>query len=1151
MHRSNGSPAPYSRDLGPRRRPGGGGAASSTSTGGSSSTGAARLVPSRRFFASRTRLHPIFFIPVFLCGAFLAPYLGLGLGRGGGQGAGGERLPEPVYHPPDRDWTPQQVLAPADAPPLKREEDDYAGAFVPRRRGGGGNANGKRVQFDDLDDASDDSASSSSPYLIHAGLLYFRTSSALIPSHELERPFPVAPVRPHFKAEISSPDTGLKAPPPAPRDWLVPGEVFVHPPGRRKHLAAAAGAPPSAQQQQQRRPAAVPLRAPIPPAPAPARAQAPGVGGAGRQQPVAIRQLQGQLPVRDSNGHILGPNAAAMARAKREGRPFVPGTPAELLEKVKAVRQRKADEINAKRIKAEEPMIRQRQQEMLKQLEAEKKKKKAEQDMQPGLLLRKVDTDGRAGREAALLWDDDDGNDDASDNDQEDLDALDAELAHLDSLDHEDDAALLAAVRALTPAEMKDLSPEERELIEELEANEKRRVQQQQQGAAAPAPPPVAARRRGVFPLANPAPPPPPPMAAQPAAAPAGPAPAARRRPGWAAAHAQEPAVVPAPKKEKAGGGGDGGRQKQMAALRGGRPRQKRDLTLVVEEEETEAVDDSAEETDTIIAATAAADSATRPEQLVRRASIPVVSESDRQHPISYLIAKAEEDWEDMLRRQSQSLEQAVHEYKRRYKMNPPAGFDSWWRYAMQNRIVLVDEYDQIYDDILPFHSLPPSELRRRVISLKTDTTLPWRDYSFSFSIRDGQVQTSTESTGGKDDLLDIIGEIAKMLPDLEVRMNKGDEPAVVISGEARKRHEDLAKRQKVLPPAALYEIAEPTGFSPWDSLCPPNSTARRVSQGLPIDKPPKSASLRSLVTDEHHLAQDICEHPDVRELNGFTSWPGPRPHLLYPLFSPMKTSLHADLLFPSITTDYYTEVGRDPLWEQKKYNQVLWRGETTGAYHAKGTGWRKTQRARLVQLANENTGQTTFHIADPSTSDSLRLLTAPSKDVLPLYFDVAYTGSPIQCSTKDTTCQQLQRDYRFETKALTVDQENMYKYVVDVDANYASGKFKRLMSSRSLVFKSTIFPEWWSRRIMPWYHYIPIQSDYSDLVDAAAYFIGAPDGVGSHDKVAKRIAQQGKKWSDEHWREVDMTAYLFRLLLEYARLLNRDEKDLHSMDYL
>ena len=81
-----------------------------------------------------------------------------------------------------------------------------------------------------------------------------------------------------------------------------------------------------------------------------------------------------------------------------------------------------------------------------------------------------------------------------------------------------------------------------------------------------------------------------------------------------------------------------------------------------------------------------------------------------------------------------------------------------------------------------------------------------------------------------------------------------------------------------------------------------------------------------------------------------FTRRAGPRPHLLYPLFSPIKTSVHSDLLFPSITNDYYTEIGRDPLWEQKKYNQVLWRGETTGAYHAKGTGWRQTQRARLVQ---------------------------------------------------------------------------------------------------------------------------------------------------------------------------------------------------------
>jgi hypothetical protein len=52
---------------------------------------------------------------------------------------------------------------------------------------------------------------------------------------------------------------------------------------------------------------------------------------------------------------------------------------------------------------------------------------------------------------------------------------------------------------------------------------------------------------------------------------------------------------------------------------------------------------------------------------------------------------------------------------------------------------------------------------------------------------------------------------------------------------------------------------------------------------------------------------------------------------------------------------------------------------------------------------------------------------------------------------------------------------------------------------------------------------YIPIKSDYSDLTDAAAFFIGAPDGTGAHDALAKKIALNGKKWAAEHWREADM----------------------------
>lgn len=59
---------------------------------------------------------------------------------------------------------------------------------------------------------------------------------------------------------------------------------------------------------------------------------------------------------------------------------------------------------------------------------------------------------------------------------------------------------------------------------------------------------------------------------------------------------------------------------------------------------------------------------------------------------------------------------------------------------------------------------------------------------------------------------------------------------------------------------------------------------------------------------------------------------------------------------------------------------------------------------------------------------------------------------------------------------------------------------------------------------------YVPIKTDYSDLHHAATYFIGLPDGTGSHDHVAKRLGEQGKEWAENHWREEDMAAYQFRL---------------------
>lgn len=68
--------------------------------------------------------------------------------------------------------------------------------------------------------------------------------------------------------------------------------------------------------------------------------------------------------------------------------------------------------------------------------------------------------------------------------------------------------------------------------------------------------------------------------------------------------------------------------------------------------------------------------------------------ESTLTNPILGLLRDGERKWKDMIARQSQTLDQAVEEYKARYGRNPPKGFDEWWTFAHGQGVLLPDEYD-------------------------------------------------------------------------------------------------------------------------------------------------------------------------------------------------------------------------------------------------------------------------------------------------------------------------------------------------------------------------------------------------------------------------------------------------------------------------
>lgn len=89
-----------------------------------------------------------------------------------------------------------------------------------------------------------------------------------------------------------------------------------------------------------------------------------------------------------------------------------------------------------------------------------------------------------------------------------------------------------------------------------------------------------------------------------------------------------------------------------------------------------------------------------------------------KEHPIPKLMEDAEAAFKKKVSKQSQTLQAAVTEYKKRYHRAPPKGFDDWWEFAKEHDVLMVDEYDGLMEDMEPFWEISGEELRRRAIQV-------------------------------------------------------------------------------------------------------------------------------------------------------------------------------------------------------------------------------------------------------------------------------------------------------------------------------------------------------------------------------------------------------------------------------------------------
>ncbi|KAF8918437.1 glycosyl transferase family 90-domain-containing protein [Mucidula mucida] len=505
-----------------------------------------------------------------------------------------------------------------------------------------------------------------------------------------------------------------------------------------------------------------------------------------------------------------------------------------------------------------------------------------------------------------------------------------------------------------------------------------------------------------------------------------------------------------------------------------------------------------------------------------------LVVNPDGRHPIFDLIARAELDWKEKQRRASRTLGEAVKEYRKRYRRDPPKGFDKWWEYVQRHNVQLPDEYDQIHRDLEPYWGMDPADLQDLHAELEATKT----DFSVLSNSRRSGLRVTIHGSESRTalDVKEMLSEVQDHLPPFRAIISHDDRP---------NRLRDFGIEDALLEAAATETVLSAKHLprathSGWRSACHPKSRANQIS--FDLDGPPPPKPPKTFIYD-HLLSMDPCVHPALLWSHGqFLSHnEGPSPHAaMIPEFSFCATTLHHDISVPTLYGWVDDEtLSHVPAWDEKVDERLVWRGTNTGITYAEDTRWKGSQRTVLLEKTNSIPGSIDVLKSTPEDQPVGPAESVKNAYVNPAMFDVGF----VEVSNCGTVCAHLLAMSPLRNRH-SRDDAWQYKYIIDVDGNGWSGRFKQLMSSKSLVFKSTVYPEWFLDRVQPWVHYVPVQVDLSDLHDALVFFRGGLDGVGRHDDLARKIALEGNAWKD-------MIAYLFRLFLEYSRVMNVNRKEM------
>ncbi|KXH37102.1 capsular associated protein [Colletotrichum simmondsii] len=571
-----------------------------------------------------------------------------------------------------------------------------------------------------------------------------------------------------------------------------------------------------------------------------------------------------------------------------------------------------------------------------------------------------------------------------------------------------------------------------------------------------------------------------------------------------------------------------------------------------------------------------------------------------KQHPLNRLIYDVRVESDRWMRHAmtSDNLNVAVDVYhERHYGRDPPPNFDKWYEFAKARKSVIIDHFEQMESDILPFWGVKPEAIRQAY-----NERVPKEPHIAVVTIENKQVTHNYEGNDANkkvlDELVAMIGGFVEHLSDMKLPINLSNQPRVLTPWSELNRYTLTGMKQKFKllssrsiedasaggsgenpsPEGNVERNAElkAVGGSPaipqskqamyestkaWRdmeaSVCPTNTPGR---SGLHWNVRDFCTSCVKWHEDEQFMwnypqSKSLCDQQDLTRLHSFhTSAPPVKPlQELLPIFGRFKADGFNDILLPLMP------LAEDEPEDKKDFRQrkdsVYWRGKI-GDKPISDEALRGNHKHRLVHLVNNATAaeDVTMMLGAPSKGSwyAYEIVRAREANAI-LPFDIGIAEYACD-DVKTPGCAAAKAELGHKPVAASGEDPLNHRYVMLLDEDTAPPPqmLRTLRSPGSVPLMSSVFGEWYSERLIPWLHFVPVDTRFHALHSTVAYFVGLK-GRGKLNgrevdfearwEDAEWIATQGARWVDKALRREDMEIYLFRLLLEWGRVV-RDDRD-------